>query len=96
LPAFPDVPTMTELGYSGFDIRDWQGVVAPADTPRGIIAKMAGEITRIVALPEVRERLATMGMYAVDRDGPDEFGALIRSEIARWGKIVREAGIRAD
>lgn len=94
--AFPDLPTMIELGYGGFEVREWQGLVAPATTHKGIIAKMAGEVARIIALPETKERLAAIGMDPAGQGGPDAFGALIRSELARWTKVVREAGIRAD
>jgi tripartite-type tricarboxylate transporter receptor subunit TctC len=96
LATLPDVPTMAERGFQGFDVRDWQGIVAPAGTSREIVAKIAGEITKITSLPETKERFASMGMDAVDQGGPEEFGALIRSELVKWGKVVREAGIRAD
>lgn len=96
LATFPDVPTMVELGFSGFEIREWQGVVAPAGTPREIIARLAREIAKVTAIPEVKERLTSIGMEAAGQVGPEEFGALIRSEIVRWGKVVRDAGIHAD
>ncbi|MGC2517569.1 MAG: tripartite tricarboxylate transporter substrate binding protein [Burkholderiales bacterium] len=96
LATFPDVPTMVELGFSGFEIRDWQGVVAPAGTPPETIAWLAREIAKVTAIPEVKERLTSIGMEAAGQVGPEEFGALIRSEIVRWGKVVRDAGIHAD
>lgn len=96
LAAFPGVPTVAERGFEGFDVRDWQGIVAPAGTPREIVAKISEEIAKITALPEVKERFASMGMDVVDRGGPEEFAALIRSEFLKWGKVVRDAGIRAD
>jgi tripartite-type tricarboxylate transporter receptor subunit TctC len=96
LASFPDVPTMAERGFPGFDVRDWQGIVAPAGTPREIVARISDEIAKIASLPEVNERFASMGMETVDHGGPEEFGALIRSELVKWGKVVRDAGIRAD
>jgi tripartite-type tricarboxylate transporter receptor subunit TctC len=96
LPAFADVPTMVELGYAGVEIRSWQGVVAPAATPKATIERMANEIAKIGASPEVRARFATLGMEAAAEGGSDAFGALIRSEFARWSKVARDAGLRAE
>ena len=96
IAGFPEIPTMIELGFADFDIRDWQGIVAPAGTPPGILARMASEIDKITAAPEVKKRFASLGMEAVDRSSPEEFGALIRSEMARWAKFVRDAGIHID
>lgn len=94
--AFPDVPTVAERGFEGFDVRDWQGIVAPAGTPREIVVRISEEIAKITSLPEVKERFASMGMDVVDHGGPEEFAALIHSELVKWGKVVRDAGIRAD
>lgn len=96
LAAYPDVPTMAELGYAGFDVRDWQGIVAPAGTPQEIIARLAGEIRDAVSDPVVRERLAALSMEPALDSGPEQFGALIRAELERWARFVRETGIRAD
>ncbi len=95
-PAFPDVPTMIELGFPGFDIRDWEGFVAPAGTPKEIVAKLAKEIAGVVALRQVKERLASIGMEVTNEVGPEKFGTLIRSEIAKWNKVIKDAGIRLD
>lgn len=96
LAAFADLPTIAELGFPGFDIRDWQGVVAPAGTPRAIIAKINEEIQKIMVLPETRAQLAASGMDSVEQAGPAVFGGLIRTESSRWSKVVRDAGIRGD
>lgn len=96
LPGFPDVPTVIELGFAGLDARDLQGIVAPAGTPRAIVVKIADDLERIKAMPDVRERLGSLGMDPAGPGGADEFGALLRGEIAKWSKVVREAGIRAD
>lgn len=96
LAAVPEVPTIAEQGYPGFDIRDWQGIVAPVGTPVSIVAKMSDEIGKIAMVPEVRQRFEAMGMEGVEQHGPEAFGLLIRSEISRWSKAVREAGIRAE
>jgi tripartite-type tricarboxylate transporter receptor subunit TctC len=96
LPSAPEIATVAELGFEGVDIRDWQGIVAPAGTPDAIVRKVAAEVRRIAALPEVRERLSAMGMDAVEQSGPDAFGSLIKAEIVRWNRVVREAGIRVE
>ena len=96
LAAQPDVPTMAELGYPGFDVRDWNGIVAPAGTPKEIIARLAAEVRAATADPAVRERLAAISMEAASDSTPEQFGALIRAELERWAKFVRESGIRAD
>jgi tripartite-type tricarboxylate transporter receptor subunit TctC len=96
LAAFPDVPTMKQRGFRDFDVRDWQGIVAPRGTPAAMVGKISDAIERIGALPEVKERFTSVGMDAVEHGGPDDFGALIRSELDRWKKVVRESGIHAD
>jgi tripartite-type tricarboxylate transporter receptor subunit TctC len=96
LPAFPDLPTIAELGFAGYQLNEWYGVVAPAGTPAEIIAKLASEMARVVALPETKARLAHLGLYQAENPGPEALGALIRAELPRWKQIVREAGIRAD
>jgi tripartite-type tricarboxylate transporter receptor subunit TctC len=90
------VPTMKQRGFRDFDVRDWQGIVAPRGTPAAMVGKISDAIERIGALPEVKERFTSVGMDAVEHGGPDDFGALIRSELDRWKKVVRESGIHAD
>ena len=96
IPACPEVPTMLELGYAGVEIRGWQGFVAPAATPKVVIARVASEVAKITALPDIKARLAVLGMEAAGESGSDAFGTLIRSEFARWSKVARDAGLRAD
>lgn len=94
LPAMPDVPTLTELGYP-VDISDWQGIVAPAGTPPEAVVRLHTEIAAILAEPVTRARLDAMGVEASGL-GPEQFARHITSEIARWGKLVRDAGIKPD
>jgi tripartite-type tricarboxylate transporter receptor subunit TctC len=96
LVAYPDVPTMAELGYPAFDVRDWNGIVVPARTPKEIIARLASEVRSAIADPVVKERLAAISMEPARDSSPEQFGALIRAELERWAKFVRETGIRAD
>ncbi len=94
-PAVPDVPTIAESGFPGFAATAWYGVLAPARTPKAIVGRLHDEIVRALALPEVRERLNSVGFELVGGT-PDEFAALIKSEITKWTKIVRAAKISAE
>ena len=94
-PSLPDLPTVAEAGVPGFEVSTWGGVLAPAGTPKSIITKLHGELKRILQLPEVKERLAAIDFEPVG-NAPDEFGMFIRKEVARWGKVVRDAGIKPD
>ena len=96
LSAFPDVQTMLELGFAGVEIRGWQGVVAPAAVPKAVIARLASEVAKITALPDIKARLAVLGMDPAEQGGSEAFGTLIRSELARWSKLARDVGLRAD
>jgi tripartite-type tricarboxylate transporter receptor subunit TctC len=89
--AAPDIPTVEESGLPGFETGSFQGIVAPAGTPPDIVNKLHQTITRILATPEMKERLVNAG--AETRPGPpSEFGAFIRDEKARWAKVVKESG----
>jgi tripartite-type tricarboxylate transporter receptor subunit TctC len=96
LPAFPDLPTIAELGFPGYQLNEWHGVVVPAGTPPEVIAQLTSELARIVASSETKGRLAHLGLYPADELGPEALAALIQTEALRWRQIVREAGIRAD
>ena len=95
LSILSDVPTMAEAGLPGFESSNWQGIIAPAATPRAIVNKINADMNKVLDMPEVRERIVAQGNQ-VGGGSPEEFGALIQSEMAKWGKVVREAGIRAD
>ena len=94
-PALPDVPTNSEAGVPDLESDTLTGVVAPAGTPKEVIERWRGDIVKMVASPEVKERLQALGFVPV-ANTPDEFGARIKSEIAKWGKVVHDANIRAD
>jgi len=96
IAALPGLPTLAaEAGLPGFDVVIWQGLVAPAGTASDIIAKLNQEILRIYALPDAREKIAAAGLDPVTST-PAEFTAFIRAESERWGKAIKEAGIRLD
>src|SRR5262249_9160712 len=93
--ALPEVPTNSEAGIPDLESDTLTGIVAPAATPKEIIERWRGEIARMVATADVKQRLETLGFASV-ADTPAEFGERIKVEISRWGKVVRDAGIRAD
>jgi tripartite-type tricarboxylate transporter receptor subunit TctC len=94
-PALPDVPTNVEAGVAGLESDTLTGIVAPAGTPKEIIDRWREDIVKLVAMPEVRQRLETLG-FAPVANTPHDFGERIKTEIAKWGKVVRDASIRAD
>jgi tripartite-type tricarboxylate transporter receptor subunit TctC len=94
-PVLPDVPTMAEAGYKGQEADTMTGMLVPAGTPKMIVNKLHREIARIMALPEVKERIAEMGFNVVV-NSPEEFAAQIKDEVARWGKVVKAAGIQVQ
>lgn len=95
LPVLPQVPTFTEAGLPAYGARNWFGIVAPARTPRDTVQKIANEIARIQALPDVKEKLASQGVEIIT-SGPEPFAAFIKAEIAKYGKIIKATNIRID
>ena len=95
IPALAQIPTVAESGVPGFDATQWYGVVAPVGTPKDIVARLNAEIRKIMQSKEMLERLNTEG--AISAAGtPEQFDAYIKSEIARWGAVVKAAGMKAD
>jgi tripartite-type tricarboxylate transporter receptor subunit TctC len=94
-PAAPEIPTMSESGLPGFDATSWFAVYAPAGTPADVVAKLNGEFNRIMTLADVKEKLAGIGLD-VAGGSPEALGAYTRSELAKWAKVVRESGAKAD
>lgn len=94
-PALPDVPTFAELGYKGFESNGWFGAFAPAGTPKPIVDKLSAEIRKIVASPEVTNRLTGMGLRPVGST-PEELAAVMARDMPRWAKIVKDANIKLD
>jgi len=94
-PLLPDVPTVAESGVPGYEMTNWFGLVAPAGTPAGRIALLHDAVARVLADEGLRARLAEMGADAAPTE-PDAFGAEIRDDSAKWGRIIREQGIRAQ
>jgi tripartite-type tricarboxylate transporter receptor subunit TctC len=90
-PQMPDVPTIAEAGVPGYEAIVWVGLLAPAGTPPDIIAKLNGEIGKLLRSPEVQQLLASSGVEATPTT-PEEFGAYLKSEFEKWGKVVRDSG----
>jgi len=95
LAAFPDVPTFEELGLTGLAFEHWWGVLAPARTPAQVVAKLHAEIAKALATPDLRERFAALAVEP-RTNTPEEFRALIQSDLTRWAKVVRDAGIKPE
>ena len=93
--AIPDVPTISESGLDGYEAGSWFGFFAPARTPSEIVTKLHGEIIKALKLPEVQERLAGLGLDPVGNT-PAQFSQQIRSDLAKWGKVVQAAGIQPE
>ena len=98
LPAVPDVPTFIEQGIpglAGFTGSTWAGMLAPAATPKDIVKRMSDEVSRIIKSDETRARLDAMGTFAAG-GSPEEFDGFIAAETAKWAKVIKDAGVKAD
>ena len=93
--SLPSVPTLRESGFPDFEAIAWLGIMAPAATPRAIVARYHAELARILAMPEVRERLNAVD-FEVIASTPEEFGSYIRAEIPKWGAVIKQTGARAN
>jgi tripartite-type tricarboxylate transporter receptor subunit TctC len=94
-PAEPELPTVAEAGVPGYQASNWYGFAAPAKTPRAIVLKLNREFARILAAPDVREKLVNVGMEPATAT-PEAFAEFVKAEIAKWTRVVKTAGIRAD
>lgn len=91
----PDVPTLDEVGVRGVDVASWVGILAPAGTPNEIVNRLQGEIAKIVAMPDVKERFASISYEPVGST-PEQFANLIRVEVAKWAKVVKETNFKVE
>ena len=95
VPELPDVPTLAEVGMPGLELAVWNGLMAPAKTPKDVIAMLNTEIGKAMASPEIKERLASQG-FAVLTGSPEQFSAQLKTEIDRWTKAVKASGAKAE
>ncbi len=94
-PALPEVPTIAEAGVPGYDATSWFGILAPAGTPEPVVTRLQGAIVQALGEPEMRQRMADLGAEPVG-DTPAEFGQFIAAEIAKWAKVVNDAGVKLE
>jgi len=94
-PAMPEVPTVAESGVPGYDVRSWNGVLAPAATPADVLARLNAEFNRVLSAPDMRERLAASGYDPVGGEA-EKFGQLIRTESAKWSKVAKAINLQID
>ncbi|MBI2291156.1 MAG: tripartite tricarboxylate transporter substrate binding protein [Betaproteobacteria bacterium] len=94
-PAAPEVPTVDESGLKGFEVLNWNGIVAPTGTPREIIALLNRDFVKVIQLPEVKQLVGAQGNIVIG-DTSEEFGAYIRAESDKWSKVIKQLGIKLD
>jgi len=94
-PAEPDLPTVAEAGVPGYQASNWYGMAAPAKTPRVLVLKLNQEFTRIMAVPELRDKLLNVGMEPTTTT-PEQFTEYVKTEVVKWARVVKSAGIKAD
>ena len=95
LPSLPNVPTVSEAGVPGFESSSWVGILAPAATPRPIVERLQREINAVVQAPDVKERLASLGI-AASGNTPAEFGAQIQADLKKYAEVVKAANIKVE
>jgi tripartite-type tricarboxylate transporter receptor subunit TctC len=95
VPSLPDIPTLSESGYKGFETSQWYGIMAPAGTPQAVIDRLQKDITKALKSKEESKRMLDDGAVLVG-DTPAQFSAFIKSEQGRWGKVVEKAKITID
>ena len=94
-PSLPDVPTIAESGFPGFEVVSWWGVLGQAAMPKDIVARLNSEIAKLMASPDARDRIGALGADIMTST-PEQFAANIRSEQAKWGQAIKDSGARVD
>ncbi len=94
-PAAPELPTVAESGLPGYEVVAWNGLLAPAGTPKPVIDRLSDELSKAMAVPQVREKFSVQG-FAASWDSPEQFGRFLRSEVAKWAKTVKASGASLD
>lgn len=94
-PAAPELPSVAESGVPGYEMNTWHGTLAPAHTPKEIITQLHGWIRKGLATPEMKKHFAELGLYS-DNSSPEDFGNLIKAEVARWAPVVKASGAKID
>jgi tripartite-type tricarboxylate transporter receptor subunit TctC len=94
-PAFPDVPTLQELGVQGYEVTTWYGLWAPAGTPKDIVVRLQQEVAKAMLRQELKDLWAAQGA-SPGGNTPEQFAAFIRTEVVKWGKVAKDANIKID
>jgi tripartite-type tricarboxylate transporter receptor subunit TctC len=94
-PLLPDLPTVSESGLTGFEVKGWYGVLVPAKTPRPIIDRLNAAIMQALQMPDVKQYMSVQGLD-ISPSAPGEFGVFLKSEIEKWGKVVKYSGAKAN
>jgi tripartite-type tricarboxylate transporter receptor subunit TctC len=94
-PIAPDVPTLAESGLPGYEIGSWQGVFGPAGIPPEIVKRLNTEIVKIINAPDVQKKLVELGAEPV-ANSPEEFAAFVKTEVVKWGDVVKKSGAKVD
>ena len=94
-PVAPDVPTLAESGLPGYEVGSWQGVFAPAGTPPDIVKRLNTEIVKIINMPDVQKKMIELGAEPVGNSS-EEFGAFVKTEVVKWGDVVKKSGAKVD
>jgi tripartite-type tricarboxylate transporter receptor subunit TctC len=94
-PAFPDVPTMRDLGYPNFVVETWYGIFAPAGTPAPIVARISAELDGILQEPDIKAQLSRQGMNPIGGT-PERLEAFVKEDLARWKRVVEETGLKPE
>ena len=94
-PAAPDVPTIAESGLPGYEVFAWNGLLAPAGTPKAVIAQLSEELKKAMQLPQVKEKFSAQG-FAASWSAPEQFGGFLRGEVDKWAKTVKASGATLD
>jgi tripartite-type tricarboxylate transporter receptor subunit TctC len=95
-PSTPQLPTVAEAGFGDFDVVSWWGVLTPAGAPKEVISRLHAEIVKAIALPDIRAKFADQGADPAASNTPEQFAAYIQSEIVKWGRLIKELGVRPE
>jgi tripartite-type tricarboxylate transporter receptor subunit TctC len=95
MPSLPDIGTVAEAGFPGYEDYTWIAFFAPTGTPKAVVAQLNRQVAAILQLPDTRKRLAVLGFDAVENT-PEQFTAYIRVEVAKWAKVIKDSGARVD
>jgi tripartite-type tricarboxylate transporter receptor subunit TctC len=95
-PLVPELPTIAESGFPGFEVDGWKGLLAPARTPHAVVARLHDEVSRLLKMPDVKERMISSGQIPVSSTSPESFAAYLKAEVAKWAITIKQLGLRGD